>query len=71
MGIVVYSLLWVMQDLYHQQYRCAKKANNLNETPNRCGFGEQLLLGGQQQALVVFPQVPQQKGASGSLNLTV
>ena len=30
MGILVYSLLWVMQDLYHQQYEPLREPS----TPN-------------------------------------
>ena len=27
MGVMAYSLLWVMQDLYHQPYTCWKNAH--------------------------------------------
>ena len=30
MGIVVYSLLWIMQDLYHEPY-CAGFLNNYKQ----------------------------------------
>ena len=47
MGIMVYSLLWVMQDLYHQPYLASlwvKRSQTLNDPASRPLAGLRLVL---------------------------
>ena len=44
MGVMVYSLLWVLQDLYHQPYHSSKLSEGLLPVEADSGFGGRILL---------------------------